>query len=275
MNDELSVQCVLIQLDIVEFYPSITEQILDDVTNFAKQYTNISDKNLRIIKHCRKSPLFNNNEPWKKKNTDNCFDVTMGSYDGAEVCELVGIYLLFLLAKYIDKNGSGLYHDDCLILLRNVDKQKIYRIRKNIIKIFKDVGFKIEIQTNIKIVDFLDLTFNLENGTYRPYNSSCKQVFEESKLEYESALKNCRYNHFKLTLNKEEHQPIKRTGHRNVIWFNPPFSRNVITNVAKKLLSLLDKLFPKYCCCTEILSPIIKSHNKKSNKWRNFNRSKM
>ena len=43
------------------------------------------------------------------------------------------------------------------------------RMRKNIIKVFKDVGFKIEIQTNLKIVDFLDVTFNLENGTYRPY----------------------------------------------------------------------------------------------------------
>ena len=42
-------------------------------------------------------------------------------------------------------------------------------MRKNIIKIFKDVEFKIEIQTNLKIVDFLDVTFNLENGTYRPY----------------------------------------------------------------------------------------------------------
>ena len=93
----------------------------------------------------------------------------MGSYDGAEVCELVGIYVLSLLAKYIDKNDSGLYRDDGLILLRNVNKQKMDRMRKNIIKIFKDVGFKIEIQTNPKIVDFLDVTFNLENGTYRPY----------------------------------------------------------------------------------------------------------
>ena len=59
MDDELSVQCVLIQLDIVDFYPSITEQILDDETNFSKQHTNVSDKNLRIIKHCRKSSFDN------------------------------------------------------------------------------------------------------------------------------------------------------------------------------------------------------------------------
>ena len=54
---------------------------------------------LQIIKHCRKSLLHHENETWKKKNWDNCFDVTMGSYDEAEVCELVGILLLSTLAK--------------------------------------------------------------------------------------------------------------------------------------------------------------------------------
>ena len=42
-------QCFFIQLDIVEFYPSISENILDNAINFAKQYTDISDENLRII----------------------------------------------------------------------------------------------------------------------------------------------------------------------------------------------------------------------------------
>ena len=72
-------QFFFIQLDIVEFYPSISENILDNAINFAKQYTGISDKNLSIIKHCRKSLLYNNYEPWKKKDTDSCFDATMGS----------------------------------------------------------------------------------------------------------------------------------------------------------------------------------------------------
>ena len=134
--------------------------------------TDISDENLRIIKHCRKSLLYNNYEPLKKKDTDSCFDVTMGSYDGAEVCELVGIYLLSLLANIIDKNNSGLYRDDGLIFLRNVNGQKMDRVRKNVIKIFKEVGFKIEIQTHLKIVNFLDVTFNLPNGTYRPYKKA-------------------------------------------------------------------------------------------------------
>ena len=101
----------------------------------------------------------------EKEKTDSCFDVTVRSYDGAEICELVGICLLFLLANIIDKNNSGLYRDDSLILLRNVNRQNMDRIRKNVIKIFKEVGFKIEIRTNLKIVDFLDVAFNLTNGT--------------------------------------------------------------------------------------------------------------
>ena len=96
----------------------------------------------------------------------------MGSYDGAEVCELVGIYLLSLLANIIDKNNSDLYRDDELIFLRNVNEQKMDSVRKNVKKIFKQVGFKIEIQTHLKIVNFLDVTFNLANCTYRPYKKA-------------------------------------------------------------------------------------------------------
>ena len=232
------------QLDIVEFYPRISENILDNAINFAKQYTDISDENLRIIKHCRKSLLYNNYEPWKKKDTDSCFDVTMGSYDGAEVCELVGIYLLSLLANIIDKNNSGLYFDDGLIFLRNVDGQKMDRVKKNVIKIFKEVGFKIEIQTHLKIVNFLDVTFNLANGTYRPYkkanesllyintssnhppqvikqlptsiserlsnSSSTEDIFNASKYEYETALKNNGYQLTKLIFSKKEQRKQKR-----------------------------------------------------------------
>ena len=43
------------------------------------------------------------------------------------------------------------------------------QILKNVIKIVKEVGFEIEIRTNLKIVNFLDVTFNLTNGSYRPY----------------------------------------------------------------------------------------------------------
>ena len=39
--------------------------------------------------------------PWRKIRSD--FDVTMGSFDGAETCELVGLFLLFQLT-HLDVN---------------------------------------------------------------------------------------------------------------------------------------------------------------------------
>ena len=41
----------------------------------------------------RTSFPFCHNETWKKKSTGSCVDVTMGGFDGAEICELVGVYI--------------------------------------------------------------------------------------------------------------------------------------------------------------------------------------
>ena len=112
-------QCAFIQLDIMEFYPSVMETILDNALSFAKQYVEISDKDLQVIKHCIKLLLYHENEAWKKKNSHNCFDVMMGSYNGAEVCELAGSLILSTLASSIPKRNSSLNRDDGLILMRN------------------------------------------------------------------------------------------------------------------------------------------------------------
>ena len=50
--------------------------------------------------NARKPFLFSNSEPWIKKNIFQ-FDVTMGAYDGAEVCELVGLFILNRLEDVI------------------------------------------------------------------------------------------------------------------------------------------------------------------------------
>ena len=55
------------------------------------QFENISyNSEFHAQKHSRKSLLFENEHPWVKKDKDNMFDVTMGCWDGAEVCELTG-----------------------------------------------------------------------------------------------------------------------------------------------------------------------------------------
>ena len=45
-----------------------------------------------------------------KKKT-GMFDVTMGSFNGAETCELVALYLLQKLFRIIPQNNIRLYRD--------------------------------------------------------------------------------------------------------------------------------------------------------------------
>ena len=161
--------CSFIQFDIKEFYPSITENILHQTFKFAKQHTNIDKNDLRIINHCRKSLLFSDNKTWKTKTTDSCFDVTMGTSDGAKMCELVQIYIQSKLKERLPKSNFVQYRDDGLALLRYLNGKETDKVRKNIIRVFKDIGFSLEIETNLKEVDFLDVSLNLQNGTYQPY----------------------------------------------------------------------------------------------------------
>ena len=93
----------------------------------------------------------------------------MGRYDDVEVCELVGTFILSKVGNIIGKKNTGLYHDNRLVVLRNMNVWGIDKIRKIIIKIFKDVGSQLEIKTNLKKVEFLDVTLNLITGLYTPY----------------------------------------------------------------------------------------------------------
>lgn len=51
----------------------------------------------------------------------------------------------------------------------------------NVTKPIKDVGFGIDEETNLKIVDLLDITFNRNNRTYRPYQKSSKSLLYLNK----------------------------------------------------------------------------------------------
>ena len=93
----------------------------------------------------------------------------MGSYDSAEQCELIGIYIQFLLESSLEKDRMGLDRDDELIILRYVNNQQTEKIRKKVKSIFKSIDFKIETTTNLTEVSSLDVTFNLEWNTYQPY----------------------------------------------------------------------------------------------------------
>ena len=158
-----------VQFDIENFYPSITSDLLYSSIQFAKEVTTVSDNDIHIIMQSRKTLLFNEKKPWVKRCGDEDFDVPMGCYDGAEVCELVGSYLLKKVSNIVDKKSIGLYRDDGLAILQNLSGPQIERKRKDIIKMFKTAGLNITIQAGLRIVNFLDVQFNLNNSTYQPY----------------------------------------------------------------------------------------------------------
>ena len=76
-------------------------------------------------------------------------------------------------------------------------------------------------------------------------NLPSAEIFNASKYKYETALENSGYQQIELIFNKKEHIKQKWNRNQNIIWLNPPFSRNVTTNVAKRFLKLLDIHFPK------------------------------
>ena len=55
----------------------------------------------------------------------------MGAFDGAEICELVGTYLLSILAEKYPKEDIGLYRDDGLAVFKNKSGPQLERIKKD------------------------------------------------------------------------------------------------------------------------------------------------
>ena len=165
--------------DIVEFYPSINQDLLNKALDFASAYDNITNDERNIIIHAKNSILVHQQQSWQKKGVTT-FDVTMGSYDGAETCELVGSFLLSQLQD-LDIN-IGLYRDDGLAI-SNATPRVTENIKKQICRVFNQNGLRITIEANKQIINFLDVTFNLSNSTYQPFtkpNTTLQYVHRES-----------------------------------------------------------------------------------------------
>ena len=73
------------------------------------------------------------------------------------------------VSNIVDKKSFDLYRDGGLAILQKLSGPQIERKRKDIIKMFKTAVLNITIQAGLHIVNFLDVQFNLHNGTYQPY----------------------------------------------------------------------------------------------------------
>ena len=91
----------------------------------------------------------------------------MGGYDGAEVAELIGLFMLDQINTNFPNLTFGLYRDDGLAVHRNnLPGPERDRLRKQLIQLFKNNELKITIDTNLQVVNFVDVTINITNRTY-------------------------------------------------------------------------------------------------------------
>ena len=268
-----------IQWDIVDFYGSISEQLFTDAVNWASNIVQITQDQRELFFQVRKSFLVYRNELWvKKENPD--FYVAMGSYDSAEICELVGLYLLHLVNQANLYLIVGLYRDDALAITKMTTRQCEIAKRK-IIKIFQDNWLKITIEVNLKCCDFLDVHLDLPTGTYRPYHkpnsnpvyvngsnhpksvinniplgvderlsmtSSNEEIFNANVGVYQEALESAGHKHKLKYVEKDigsYNKVKKRTRSKKQYFFNPPYELNVKTNVAKEVFKALERTIPK------------------------------
>ena len=163
----------------------------------------------------------------------------MGAYHGAEACELVGTYMLNLLSKKYNNNNFGLYRDNGLAVLKNKSGPLSEHVKKIIQKIFKEHGLDIIIQCNMKIVNYLDVTFNLSDGTYKPYtkpNNEIKYIHKNSKhpssvirqipLCIESRLSTLSLNEkmFQETVSPYQ-KALQNSGYRHTLTYKRPKKR--------------------------------------------------
>ena len=259
------------KLDIEAFYPSISENLLVKAIKWARTITAVSRAEERTILHCRKSFLFWEGEPWEKRENKE-FDVGQRSLDSAEVSETVGLYILSELRRLIPPENTVLYRDD-LLAVTNTAARSVDKLRKDVVKLFQEMGLPVTTEINMRSTDFLDVTLNLEDGSHRPYRkdnkipvyidsrsnhppivkknlpkmigkrildlSSSKEIFDSEKSIYQEALKNAG---FKEKIEYEKSKKGRRR-RRSVLWYNPPWSDTVKTNIGESFLRLVDKHF--------------------------------
>ena len=172
---------------------------------------------------------------------------------------------------------------------------KLEKIKKDLFKMFKEeLGLKITLDTDLTVVNFLDVTFDLHKEKFYPFRKpndrplyihkdsnhpphvtkqlpkainkrlneiSCdKESFDTFKIDYEKALQESNLQPeltYEAPAPENNNSQRKRKRSRNIIWFTPPYNASLKTNIGKQFLHLIDKHFP-------INNPLHKILNRKT-----------
>ena len=231
----------LIKFDIVKFYPSITKKTLIKALEFAEDFLPITDKDTNLIIQSCKSVLTHNNKTWEKINSENQFNISMGSFNGAEICDLVGLFLLNEINKsnIFNHNEFGIYRDDGMAVIRSKSPRTAENTTKKLIKLFKNFDFKITVESGLIQTNFLDVSFNILNSSYRPYNkpnspilyvnnnsNHPKQILKQLPITINQRLINLSNNEDSFNNIKQTYQnSLNSANYKHKIVYNQPLTR--------------------------------------------------
>ena len=85
---------------IIDFTQSF---LINMSIEWAWKHASIDDQEYETIMHSRRIPLYDNKgNMWTKKDIKKQFHVSMGAFDGAEVCELIGLCNHDTINEYIN-----------------------------------------------------------------------------------------------------------------------------------------------------------------------------
>ena len=208
-------------MDIVDFYPSVSVELFNKAIDFASTHVEISELDKEILRNARQSLLFHEENTWTKKN--GLFDITMGAYDGAQITDLVGLFMLDKLNKTFPLITFKLYRDDGLGIHEHMTPRNMENTKKKLHRLFESFGLKITLDPHLSRVDFLDVTMCLHDDSFKPFRkpndtptnihrdsnhpphviknipaainkrlshiSSNAELFNQAKPDYEAALK--------------------------------------------------------------------------------------
>ena len=160
-----------------------------------------------------------------------------------------------------------------MAIIKNKSARLADKTRKELHKICEQFGLKITAEANLHVTNFLDVTFDLRSigspmtirytytniPTTHPPSilrqlpvsinkristlSSDKETFQDAAPTYQTALGYSNFAHKLEYMPHVTHQS-RRNRQRNIICFNPPFSKNIKTNIARNFLNLVGTHFP-------------------------------
>ena len=218
----------------------------------ASEHLNISTSERQTIMNSKDSLLFSEGQSWEKRTSTSIFDVTMGSYDGAETCKLVGCYLLSQLNQ-LPGIEIGLYRDNRLAVL-NQTPLEIDRANKERCQIFARNNLKIPNRSKEEVVNFLDVTLDLNTGKFKPFTKPLSTpLYVHSQSNHPPNI----IRNIPAVINRRILTTVPRSIEKEWIHaqariqasttrrrFNLPYNKNVKTSIGRAFISLINSSFP-------------------------------